>query len=66
VRRDVNYRGIFYSIEPIGEHRLKWQIDPPTSVRGLYPQSGEIDGQEADAMTEAHKAIDLQSMRLLS
>ena len=56
-----SYRGIFYSIVPVGERRWKWEIEPPRSVKGLRPESGEIEGLAPDAIAAARSAIDSQT-----
>ena len=56
-----SYRGIFYSVVPVGERRWKWEIEPPKSVRGLRPESGEIEGLAPDAIAAARSAIDSQT-----
>jgi len=54
------YRGIAYSIRLIDTGRWAWEIHPPESVRGLKPESGELDGDERDASQMAQSAIDRQ------
>jgi hypothetical protein len=46
---------------PVGERRWKWEIEPPKSVKGLRPESGEIDGMAPDAIAAARSAIDSQT-----
>ena len=54
------HRGISFSVEPIGDYRWKWKIEPPTAVKGLRPQQGEIGGGLHDATDAARRAIDWQ------
>ena len=62
----VSHRGISYSIKPIGARRWKWEIDPPWSVKGLSPESGEVEGQAPDAAAAARSAIDSQTKNYIA
>jgi hypothetical protein len=54
------HRGILYSVEALDGQRWRWEISPPTCVIGMSERVGEIDGNEADAVRAAHKAIEAQ------
>lgn len=43
------------------DRQWKWEIDPPLSVKGLYPESGVVGSSENDARLAAKKAIDQQT-----
>ena len=58
-----HYRGILYSVRDNGGGRWKWEINPPNCIKGLCAESGEIEGQLADAVIAAKKAIDRQTER---
>ena len=58
---DSTYRGIFFAVRNLGVRRWKWEIDPPKSVKGLYPAAGELDGELADAVVAAKQAIEVQT-----
>jgi len=53
----LEYRGIQYSVEPAGYRRWRWRVSPPTSVRGLKPEVGEIDDDRDEAIRAAQVAI---------
>lgn len=57
------HRGIAYSIRRMSAQRWRWQIEPPECIKGLYTESGEIEGVRTDAITAAQKAIDAQTQQ---
>jgi hypothetical protein len=58
------YRGIRFSLHPLGHAQWHWEIFPPfESVRGFELSSGKVSGGLMDAMTAAKKEIDRQSNR---
>lgn len=61
--QDRTRRGIFYSVRRMSEQRWKWEIDPPQCIKGLYAESGEIEGRRIDAVSAAQKAIEAQTQQ---
>jgi len=47
----------------MSEQRWKWEIDPPQCIKGLYAESGEIEGRRIDAVSAAQKAIEAQTQQ---
>jgi hypothetical protein len=43
--------------------RWQWRIEPPECIKGLYSESGEIEGPRADAVAAAQRAIDMQTQQ---
>jgi hypothetical protein len=60
-RYDRTHRGIVYSIHHVGERRWRWEVNPPSSVRGLSSESGELEGELRDAETAAQSVIEQQT-----
>lgn len=56
----LNHQGVMFSVESLGEQRWRWEVSPPKSVRGLNDETGEILGDQADAIRAARKAIEAQ------
>jgi hypothetical protein len=61
VNEDLPYMGIFYSIHSLGVQQWKWEINPPTCVKGLCAESGVVEGKRFEAVVAAQKAIELQT-----
>lgn len=59
-----SHHGVLYSVVNVGNNRWKWQIFPPTSVRGLFEERGEAQGDRANAVFAAKIAIERQTGRL--
>lgn len=57
------HRGISYSVRRMGAQRWQWRIEPPECIRGLYSETGEVEGPRADAVAAAQKAIDIQTQQ---
>lgn len=57
------HRGIFYSVRRMSAQRWQWRIEPPECIRGLYSETGEVEGPRADAVAAAQKAIDIQTQQ---
>ena len=60
------HRGISYFVRDKGDGRWKWEINPPASIRGLRAESGEVAGEQSDAVMAAKKAIDCQTRAFTS
>jgi hypothetical protein len=54
------YCGVQYSIEALGNQRWRWEIFPPTCVKGLRDEAGEVSGAQDEAVRAAHRAIEQQ------
>jgi hypothetical protein len=54
------HQGVYYSVEPVGERRWRWEVTPPTCVLGLKDEIGEVDGSQSDAIHAARRAIEAQ------
>lgn len=61
--QDRTHRGISYSVRRMSAQRWKWEIDPPHCIKGLYAESGEVEGRRTDAVFAAQKAIELQTQQ---
>lgn len=58
----LEYRGIQFSVEPVGERRWRWRVTPPLCVRGTREEAGEIDGGRDEAVHAAQRAIKGQGL----
>lgn len=56
-----HHHGVIYSVERAGEWKWRWEISPPSCVLGLREQSGEVAGEERDAVRAAEAAIERQT-----
>lgn len=54
------HQGVMYSVQPLGEHRWRWDVSPPKCVLGMSEETGEVEGDQSDAICAARKAIEVQ------
>jgi len=54
------HRGIGFWVKKLGAGRWQWAIELPASVSGLTRKSGEIVGEQADAVEAAKREIEAQ------
>ena len=59
--RGIRYRVLSMSLHQGTGRRWKWEVAPPASVQGLWPESGELEGNREDAVRAAKLAIDTQT-----
>ena len=64
VRRETHHNGIIYFVTELEPRLWRWEVVPPTSVRGWQPASGEVAGGRTDAVAAAKAEIDRQQLEI--
>lgn len=56
----VYHRGIAISVDRLADRKWRWAVTPSQAVLGLREESGEIEGDQVDAIRAARSAIEAQ------